>query len=118
DDGINYGNNGNEANKNDVANFVELIKLCKQMLPGFRHALCVGAAPEKTHLPLETFHTYLEEIHVMTYDFSSGSWGETITAHHCNPRKSSFGKWSAEAAADYYLSREVPGEKLFIGAAG
>ena len=42
-----------------------------------------------------------------------------IAAHHTNPRKSRIGKpgYSCEEAADYYISRGVPAEKIFIGAA-
>jgi chitinase len=43
--------------------------------------------------------------------------GETVACHHTNPRKSSYGKWSCEEAADYYLSRGVPSTKIFIGGA-
>lgn len=117
DNGENYGNAGNEASRNDVNNFIELIKLCKTTLPGFRHSICVVAAPEKVACPWETLHPYVDEVHIMSYDFSDGSWGEKVTSHHTNPRKSSFGKWSVEQAADYYLSRKIPSTKLFIGGA-
>jgi len=114
DDGVNYGAEGNTVRKEDAANFIELMKVIRKVFPGFTNALCVSAAPEKVHLPLKALSEYVDRFDVMTYDLAGFS-GETITAHHSNPRKSSFGKWSAEQAADFFIAQGVPSSKVLIG---
>jgi len=117
DNGINMGLEGNIARKDDARNFIELLKSMRATFPGYTLALCVAAAPEKIHLPLKELTPLLDAYHSMDYDFSDGVWGDKITAHHTNPRKSSFGKWSAEQAADYLISQGVPSTKIFLGGA-
>src|SRR6478609_9589074 len=116
DDGENYGLEGNVARKEDPLNFIELLKLIKATFPGWKNALCVGAAPEKTHIPLKQLDQYIDQWHIMTYDMA-GAWDLKNTGFHANPRKSRFGPWSAEAATDYYISQGVPPKKIFIGGA-
>jgi chitinase len=113
---VNYGLEGNLTNPADALNFIELLKLINEKLPGFRIALCVGPAPEKVHLPIRDISGHIDFFHLMTYDFHS-FFGETITAHHTNPRKSSADKYSVEEAADFYLGLGVPPEKIFVGGA-
>jgi chitinase len=86
-------------------------------MANFTIAMCCVADPNKAKFEVEKMHSYLTELHVMTYDFHDGNWGETTAAHHTNPRKSSAGKFSCEEAADYYISRGVPSTKVFIGGA-
>jgi chitinase len=122
-DGVNYGHTGNTVSRSDSKNFVLFLKQLRNTfnqdnrIKHYTIAMCCVAAPEKAKFDVEQMHPYLDELHVMTYDFHDGNWGETKTAHHTNPRKSSHGKWSCEEAADYYLSRGVPAHKIFIGAA-
>ena len=47
--------------------------------------------------------------------FASGAWSPT-TAHQSNLYPSPYTKWSASGAAESYISRGVPAEKIFIGA--
>jgi chitinase len=122
EDGKNYGNDGNIVDPQDGNNFREFLKLLRSKMQsnGFGSyiiGMCVVAAPEKAQFNIEATHPLVDEIRIMTYDFHSGAWGETKTAHHANPRRSSHGKWSAEEAVDFYLSRGVPSTKLLIGAA-
>ena len=122
DDGINYGNTGNIVSKDDSKNFILLLKQLKTELKlhnmgHYTIAMCCTAAPEKCKFNVEQIHPLIDQLHVMTYDFCDGNWGDKIAAFHTNPRKSSFGKWSCEEAADYYLSRGVPSTKIYIGAA-
>lgn len=121
-DGINYGNVGNSVSKDDCANFIILLKKLKNSLisngmANYVISMCCTAAPEKCKFDVEHIHPLIDQLHVMTYDFSDGNWGDTIANFHTNPRKSKYGKWSCEEAADYYLSRGVPSTKIFIGAA-
>ena len=121
-DGKNYGNEGNIARAQDPQNFMEFLRLLRSKLAanGMGHyiiSFCCIAAPEKAVFPIEQVHPLIDELHVMTYDFHSGNWGETKSAHHTNPRRSSHGVWSCEEAADFYLSRGVPPSKLYIGGA-
>lgn len=120
--GINYGNVGNIAKAEDSDNLVLFLRKLRDALNSngmseYTVALCCGAAPEKAHFGVEEIHPLLDELHIMTYDFHDGNWGETKTAFHTNPRKSSHGSWSCEEAADYFISRGVPSTKVFIGAA-
>ena len=122
DNGVNYGNDGNISRPQDPDNFIEFLKLLRASfnsngMSDYVISFCCTAAPEKAKWPVEKIHPLIDELHVMTYDFHSGNWGETKTAHHTNPRKSSYGSWSCEEAADFYLSKGVPSNKLFIGGA-
>lgn len=121
-DGVNYGNVGNITRKQDCDNFILfLIKLRNELnannMSHYNIAFCCIAATDKVKFPVEKLVPLIDEFHVMTYDFHDGNWGESITAHHTNPRKSSHGKWSCEEAADYYISKGVPSNKIFIGGA-
>ena len=91
DDGVNYGLGGNKASPDDASNFVKLVKLIRQKMPGFKVSLCTIAAPEKLRFPVKSVSDVLDEVHVMTYDFLDGSWGPGPTAgHHTNISKSPF----------------------------
>jgi len=117
-DGVNYGKDGNVARREDFNNFVTFINLLRKQLPKeIMLSFCVGAFPEKVKFPIETLHPLFERILVMTYDFHDGAWGETQTMHHTNPRKSSKSKWSCEEAADFFIAKGVPRQKVFIGGA-
>jgi chitinase len=121
-DGVNYGKTGNIVRKQDFDNFILfLTKLRNELntnnMSHYNIAFCCIAATDKAKFPVDKLVPLIDEFHVMTYDFHDGAWGETITAHHTNPRKSSHGKWSCEEAADYYISKGVPSIKLYIGGA-
>lgn len=117
DNGINYGLEGNAARKEDGANFVELLKLLRRRLPGFRIGMCVVAAPEKIKMPVEHIHPLLDHIDIMTYDFMDGAWGGGVAGHHTNLRKAPGCPYSVEEAVAAWRARGVPPRKLFIGAA-
>jgi chitinase len=122
EDGVNYGNGGNIVRKEDSENFIlflqELRKQFQQNnMEKYVISFCCVADPNKAKFPIERVHPLIDELHVMTYDFHDGNWGETKSAHHTNPRKSSHGVFSCEEAADFYLSRGVPSSKIFIGGA-
>jgi chitinase len=121
-DGINYGNKGNLATPQDSANLLEFLRVLRQQLQkanmeNYTVSMCVSADPQKAKFDLEKMHPLLDEIHVMTYDFADGNWNGTTAVHHTNPRKSKFSKYSTEVSVDYFLSRGVPSQKLFIGVA-
>lgn len=121
-DGVNYGKEGNLAHPDDSKNLLLFLKDLRKafdtnQMKHFTIALCCTASPDKAKFDVEQIHPYLDELHVMTYDFQDGKWGNTVAAHHTNPRKSKYSKLSCEGSADYYLSRGVPSQKLFIGVA-
>ncbi len=120
EDGVNYGNGGNVVRREDPQNFLEFLKELRQTLNsnGMMHytiSFCCVAAPEKAKFPIKSLVPYIDEWHVMTYDFHDGNWGETKTAHQTNPRKSSHGTYSCEEAADFYIQQGVPSTKIYIG---
>jgi chitinase len=117
DNGVNYGKEGNVARKEDAQNFIELLKLVRAAFPGYTNALCVSAVPEKVHIPLKAVSGHLTELHAMCYDAFDGSWGNTTTLPHTNPRKSSHSDFSCEGTADWLIGQGVPSTKIYIGAA-
>jgi chitinase len=122
DNGVNYGNLGNNTNPKDASNWVIFLTLLRQKLKDNNLsnksvAMCVTSAIDYLHFPVEQVTPLIDEYHIMTYDFHSGSWGETITAHQTNLKKSSYGKYSVEEAVQMYLNRGVSSQKLLIGVA-
>ncbi len=119
DDGVNYGLGGNVASKDDAVNFMELLKLLRKKLPGFKLSLCTVAAPEKLKFPVKKVSELLDEVHVMTYDFMDGSWGQggPASGHHTNLSESPIVPYSAEVAAETMLKLGVEPKKIFIGVA-
>jgi len=122
DNGINYGDLSNSFSKDDGENFVLLLQelknsLIKNNMSHYTISFCCTAAPEKANFPIEKINPLINELHIMSYDFADGNWGDKITRHHTNPRKSSYGKWSCEEAAEFYISKGVPSTKIFIGGA-
>ena len=121
-DNINYGLDGNTTNSQDCDNFILFLQQLRSAfdangMVNYIIAMCCTAAPDKCKWPVEQIHPLINQLQIMSYDMHDGSWGETVSAFHTNPRKSSFGKYSCEEAADYYLSRGVPSLKIFIGGA-
>jgi len=122
-DGINYGNVGNIATAQDSDNFTLFLKQLRNAfntnsMNNYTISMCCGAAtPDKIHFNVEQTHPYLDQVQIMTYDIHSGEFGEVISGHHTNPRKSSYSKYSCEEAADYFISLGVPSTKIFIGVA-
>ncbi|KAI5078761.1 hypothetical protein GOP47_0006432 [Adiantum capillus-veneris] len=84
DDGVNYGNDGNSVRKEDGENFILVLQALPKALPSYTIACCCIAAPEKAKWPIELVVPLLDELHVMTYEFHDGNWGETKSAHHTN----------------------------------
>jgi len=118
DDGKNYGNDGNHATPQDAENFIAFLKLLRSTLgSGYAISLCVTAAPEKIKMPVDRIHPLLDELHVMTYDFSDGNWGITTSGHNSNLRKTPYCPYSVEEAIAAWLGYGVPSEKIYIGAA-
>jgi chitinase len=121
-DGVNHGLDGNSVSPNDSSNFILFLKQLRQSFTSegmgkYIISMCCVADPNKAKFDVENTHPHIDELHIMTYDFHDGAWGETISGHHTNPRKSSFSRLSCEEAADYYISRGVPSTKCYIGAA-
>jgi chitinase len=119
-DGVNHGNEGNAVHPSDGANFRDFLVLLRSKMQanGFGNHLigmCLVAAPEKAKFNIEEIHPLVDEMRIMTYDFA-GSW-DRKTSHQTNPRRSKYGNYSAEQAADFYLSKGVPSSKILIGVA-
>lgn len=116
DDGVNYGNQGNISRKEDGENFIKFLNVLSQKFnKKYTIDMCVTADKAKAKLPIEKIIPFISQLHVMTYDFHSGAWGESISAHNSNLNYCNFAKYSIKEAVRYYLSRNVPSEKIFIG---
>jgi len=119
---INYGNTGNTVSVNDAVNFTLFLTLLKSLLStanlqNVTIGVTVTPAPEKIAFDPTTIISLVDYIEIMTYDFHDGAWGETISSHNSNPRKSSYGKYSCEESADAWIAKGVPSTKILIGAA-
>ena len=127
---MNYGNEGNVVDRNDARNFVEFLRLLRQLFDqqGWKHytiAMCCTPAPEKIHFDIKSLVPFLDEWHVMTYEsvprlsqtnysFAAGTWSKT-SAHQSNLYPAPNSPYSASGAVDAYVSRGVPPEKIYIG---
>lgn len=122
DDGVNYGNTGNIARKEDAVNFMDFLKQLRSAFNSngwnsYTISMCVTAAPEKMKFPVKQVCDLVDQVHIMTYDFHDGNWGETKSAHHSNLMPSSHGVYSADEAVKAYLGHGVQSTKLYIGGA-
>jgi chitinase len=120
-DGKNYGNDGNEARPEDANNFLLLVKELRKAFDSngmdkYQISICCCADQNKVKFDVPGFVPFIDLFLLMTYDFHGFS-GETVCLHHTNPRKSALSKFSCEGAADYFLSRGVPSNKICIGGA-
>ena len=159
DNGINYGNTGgnqfydggpyappNQCSKNDVINFGKFLSDLRtainndNFLKGqkIKIGIPVTPAPEKAQFDVNFLAGLVDEIHVMTYDYHSGSFqGDTQTGFHSNPlpiiNKTNYPSpaYSTLDSIEYYLglsgkspgrppgesTPNVPPSKLFLGVA-
>lgn len=101
--------------ENDYNNFILLLKRLKKALVsnGFNiHiALFCSGIPDDCKFDIFKLNNCVDRIYIMTLDFEHQS---QITTHHTNPRKSIFSKHSCEESVDYYLSKGINSEKLYI----
>lgn len=116
-DGVNYGQEGNIARKEDASNFMEFLKLLRQRLPNYRISMCVSGAASKAKFPISSVAALVDELHIMTYDFASSAFGDTVSRHQTNLFRGDHCVNSVHDAVEFYLGHGVPANKLFIGAA-
>ena len=114
-DGINYGNAGNVVSPKDSDNFLLLLKAIKIAFPNKGISICTASDPSKIKFDILGASKIVDELHVMTYDLKSSSFGDTLTSHQTNPRKSSYSNLSCEESAKYVISLGVNSSKVFIG---
>ncbi|BFZ63185.1 hypothetical protein YB2330_004305 [Saitoella coloradoensis] len=121
DDNVNYGNTGNHVSTADPVNFMAFLtelraQLAAASMSDYEISFCVTAAPEKIAFPVAEVVALVDQLHVMTYDFADGNWGDSISAHQANLFDSPYGKWSVDSAVKAYLNYGVPASKIYIGA--
>jgi chitinase len=111
---------GKQIKEDDYINFILLLKKLKKALisNGFyiNIDLCCSAIPEDCNFDILKLNTIIDRIYIMTLDFNIDDVNN-VTNHHTNPRKSAFGKYSCEDSVDYYLSKGINSEKLYITSA-
>ncbi len=76
-----------------------------------------GNPDKMSALPLVEMACYLDAINIMTYDFSSSSWGDCLAGHHTNLYSTAYAPLSVDRAVEAYISAGVPASKIVIGAA-
>ncbi|RKU45602.1 hypothetical protein DL546_007955 [Coniochaeta pulveracea] len=116
------------ANAAEGANFVDLLKACREELdsyartvPGNPHfemsVACPAGAQNYMHLDIPGMDRYLDFWNVMAYDYS-GSW-DGKAGHQANLFPSSSNPsstpFSTVAAVDHYLSHGARPDKLVLG---
>jgi chitinase len=86
--------------------------------------IAVSAAKEKTDaLDLVKLDQLVNSYNIMSYDFTSGSWGDSHTGHqaatYSNPADPVTGRktWSANDAAKYHVLKGASANKINIGVA-
>eukprot|EP00835_Amoeboradix_gromovi_P005475 NODE_518_length_7331_cov_0.450913.p2 type:complete len:383 gc:universal NODE_518_length_7331_cov_0.450913:5912-4764(-) len=120
-DGVNYGNAGNEARKEDEVNFVSFLKVLRHDLQSsclpYKISFCCTADRNKIKFNVKNISELVDELHVMTYDFHSGSWGENVCAHHSNTYSTKYAALSVEEAVDAFIGLGADPMKMMIGVA-
>ncbi|GJC80081.1 endochitinase 42 [Colletotrichum liriopes] len=116
------------TNAQEAANFVALLKTCREELdrhaaqyaPGYHFALTIACPAGPTHyqrMDLRGMDPYVDAWHLMAYDYA-GSW-DTTTGHQANlfpdPSNPEATKFSTEAALAYYLGQGIRSDKIVLG---
>lgn len=121
-DGVNYGDGSNQVSSSDSDNLIAFLKELRSALTnsGMSHyqiSFCTASAPEKIKYDVPTVASLVDEFHIMSYDFASSTFGDTITTHHTNLYPSSTTRYSTDASVKAYMGMGVPASKIMIGAA-
>ena len=91
--GANYGIGTNQTSIEDCDNFASFLKnlrIALNTMPGqfgantFKIGIPVTPSPAKAQFLVNDLNPYIDEVHIMTYDFHSGGW-DTISGFHTNP---------------------------------
>ncbi|KAJ2994234.1 hypothetical protein HDV02_001736 [Globomyces sp. JEL0801] len=117
-----YGNEGNVTHPDDGVHFGLFLQLLRRKLDesGLGHVTitaCATGDPSKiSALPLSIMSSVLESINIMTYDFSSSSFGPCLSGHQSNLWSTPYSPLSIDNAVKGYLAAGVPSHKIVIGA--
>ena len=114
--GMNYGESGNISRSSDPINFLNFLKKLNVEIGPGRVSSCFTGDPKKMDFDIKAFVPELRRFDIMTYDFSDGAWGDTVTAHNSNLYKTKYTPFSIEETIDFYLSKGIPSTKIMIGA--
>jgi chitinase len=119
EDGVNYGNGGNMVSVDDGKNLILFIKLLRRAFAStgrshYKISLAVGS---QVKCPVVQLDALLDEWHLMTYDFSSGAWGDKVSTHQSNLYPASHTVCSVSEMVDAYISAGAMPSKMYIGAA-
>lgn len=109
----------------DRGNFLKLMQEFRTALPANKYlTMATGASPSKINaLDLTELNKIVDSYNIMTYDFTSGSWGDAYTGHQTNARSSpndpvvSRRQFSTELAASYMVSKGAAKNKINLGVA-
>lgn len=123
--GINYslGDPANKVSPDDDKNCLELFKMLRKALDNdnkkhYKLSLCVVAAPEKLKFDIASYVPYVDEFHVMTYDFNHSGFSDEKSTHaanlYDNPKHT---KYSVDKIVNILLDKKIPSRKIMIGCA-
>ena len=122
-DGINYGESGNSVFSADSVNFGYFLRMLRTSLNlnnlnRVEISICTAAEPKLIKmLPYTDVTRNVDTINIMTYDFKSSQWGDTLAGHHTNLYSTSYAELSIKLAVDTCLSLKFPASKIVIGVA-
>ncbi|MCX7745712.1 MAG: glycosyl hydrolase family 18 protein [Clostridia bacterium] len=118
---------GNPYGPEDKHNFTLMLQKIREKLnaqgatDGKQYLLTIASGANYTYAEnteLGIIHQYLDNINIMTYDFSGG-W-VSQTAHHTNLYKSTMspnGSISSDLAVNIHIQNGVPAKKIVLGVA-
>lgn len=114
---IDFVSMGKIISEEDYSLFILLLKRIRKAfvsnnLGDIHISLFCSGIPEDCGFDINALNKIVDRIYIMTLDFNNTD--EKITNHHSNPRKSSFGKYSCEYSVEYYLSKGINSNKLYI----
>ena len=126
-DNVDHGLAGNTVSPSDTANFVLLLHDIRAAFNAAGHtnwlitaAMSADPALINTY-PVAQICSYLDQLHCMTYDFSSSAWGACPAGHHTNLYMSnttpSYTPFSVDTSIQAYLNKGAPANKLYLGVA-
>ena len=99
----------------DADNYLSFLQLLKTKAPNVHLAMCTTAAPEKALFDINAYSQTIDAMEIMTYDLA-GAWSP-IANHQANLLPNETSLYSAHEAVKYYMSKNCPANKIYIGVA-
>jgi chitinase len=117
--GINYGASNNTASPRDKHNFALFLEELRCKIGKHRriNVAVTGNVARMDGLPFKALRHHVDQVHLMSYDFTSSAFGDTITSHSTNLFKGQNGTtpFSADEGVKALRSHGIKARQIFIG---